>query len=255
MHNKKWIEQLKEDELSHRFLLSNLENQYPNTEIIDEFADTALVILQKNGIDQTASFYTKDDESLKKIANWFKGRDLIIEAPYDRMVQLLASVGEKKPPNRFYLLKHDDSEKEIVEKRLDYRLITEIDGNEKILRTGLKAVYQLNKREIADLFINPLFIDYLKRGVHIFTCDQKLVGSVQVKNQTDNYAEISNLWVRKKLRGKGYSNEIVQIMIQLFRKKGQRCLVTLSRDSYGMLRFFENEDFEMVRVLGRDQIK
>ena len=255
MFTDNWIDKLKEDELSHLFLLSNLETEHLNTEIVMGFSADSIVIVQRNGIDQIAGFYAESEQDMKQIGEWFRGTDLVFEAPYDRMVQLLASIGEKRMPKRYYLLMHDGSVPKTSKRKLEHVLITDASEYEKYIRLGLREIFHLRNRQTAQLVRDENFLSYINRGVFMFTIDNELVGFIQIKNQTQNYVELSNLWVRKSLRGKGYSNEIVTTIVQLFREQGKKCLVVLSQDHYGMLRFFENEDFEMVRVLSREKLE
>lgn len=255
MEKDEWIQHLMEDELSHLFLIGSMKSNYPNMEIRTDLAGGGLALVQNNGVNCLGGFHAQSEEALKSIAEWFGQKGCIVEACYDQMVKLRSAMGMPGLPARFYLLKHDGLEKEPFERRLTCTIVTDVASHEAQIKKGLQEIFKLKPWEVSRLLKDKLFLDYLERGVHMFTKGSEFVGFIHVKNRTDNYAELSHLWIRKSLRGKGYSNEIIRTMIQMKKEKGQTCLICLPHDSRGMLRLFENEGFELARVLSRENLK
>lgn len=255
MDRQTWLKRLMEDELNHLALIDKLLREKPEVVFMDESGETALAAIERRGIDTLGAFHDAPDVMLKRMASWFKTQDAIVEAPYDLMVKLFAATEINRMPERFYRLMHDGAVSEESPVRLEFKRVPGVEGYEEPLTTGLQEIFGYKRREVRRLLDDPYFKAHLEQGVYMFEHGGKLVGFVIIRARTPHYAELSNLWVRKSLRGKGYSNEIVRIMVQLNRENGRRCLVTLSQQSHGMLRFFENEDFEMVRVLSREKLQ
>ena len=250
-----WLNQISNHELQHLFMVSNLKGNFSNLTIYDQEIPETIIIHQDNSVDHLSSFYTEGDGHIEAVAHWLSKKDFLLEATYDRMVQLFEVLDKKHLPKRFYQFKYVCNRDIEVAGNLQYRIMTEAKGNEEFIETGLKEIYRLNKREIGRVVTNSNFLDYLKRGVYVFMIDQTLIGFVMTKHTTDNYVELSNLWVLKKFRGKGYSNEIIRTMAQMFKLQEKCCVVTLKTDQYSMIRLFEDENFELANIISRENLK
>lgn len=255
MEYEYWLDQIRKHELQNLFMVSNLKSKFSNLTIYDQEIPGAIIIQQDNGVDRMAGFYTEGDEHLEEVALWLSNKDILVETTYDRMVQLFEVLNKKNLPKRFYQFKYVCNRDIVVNGNLKFKVMTEVKGNERFIETGLKEIYQLNKREISRIMVNPNFLDYLKRGVYVFMIDQTLIGFVMTKHTTDNYVELRNLWVLKKFRGKGYSNEIIRTMAQMFKEQEKCCVVTLKTDQYNMIKLFEEENFELTNIISRENLK
>ena len=250
-----WLNQISNHELKNLFMVSNLKRKFSNLIIYDQEIPETLIIQQDNIVDQLASFYTEGDDHIEEVAHWLSKKDILVETTYDRMVQLFEFLNKEHLPRRFYQFKYVCNRDIEIKGNLDYKIITEAEGNEKFIETGLKEIYRLNKRDISRVVTNSNFLEYLKRGVYVFMIDQTLIGFVMTKHTTDHYVELSNLWVLKKFRGKGYSNEIIKTMAQIFKQEEKCCVVTLKTDQYNMIKLFEDENFELTNIISRENLR
>jgi GNAT superfamily N-acetyltransferase len=254
MDKKQWLESV-EDNPNQLFVRSSLLADRGNVHWDDTTLENTLFAIRNNGIERLSAFYTDDLSKIPQIAKWYQAKDVTVETSYDVMVQILDAIGSSSLPSRLYMLKYTCKQDLEIPEELEHHRIISFAGNEKHLETGLKEIYGLKKKEIKRLIEDPNFVDYVCGQLCVFTKEKKLVGFVLIKNRTEHFVELSNLWVRRPLRGKGYSNEIIRKIVRLVKRDQKECLVTLKQNNYGMLKFFEDEKFELLQVRSRENLK
>jgi ribosomal protein S18 acetylase RimI-like enzyme len=104
------------------------------------------------------------------------------------------------------------------------------------------------------LFDNETFKEDMKEGIYIFEKDGVPVGYAMIKYKTRKFAEISNLWLRREFRSKGISNEMLRMIIAELRSMNLCAVVTLKNDNFGLIRLFEQENFELKAIMSREKL-
>ena len=255
MDKKYWLNQIEPNELEYLFVVSNLISKNLNCSLSYEDIPDSLIIVQDNGINVTAGFYVSNEDYMETVADWFKGKDILVEASYDQMVKLFDILGRTHLPDRYYLFKYLCDRELKINRKLDFRVVNKIQGNEKLIIEGLKESLSLKRKDISLLIKNPNFLEYLNRGLYIFMKDDNLVGFIFTKHLTNNYVEFGNIFVKKRYRGKGYSNEMIKTMVQIFKEKNLCSVATIKHDNYGVIKLYEDENFELEGIFSREKLK
>ncbi|MEA3424321.1 MAG: GNAT family N-acetyltransferase [Bacillota bacterium] len=256
MDKKYWIERLEKNEVESMVLLSCLLNDEGISHLNDSAIENTLIATYDFGFVKRGRFYSENiHESIESIAKWFQENNVELEATYDNMVMIFNALGIKSYPNRLYLMKHICNQEKEFKSLLDYEFVNPLIEYKNFLKKGISDFYKLNKNEINRLFNSEDFINDMEKGIYIFKKENVPIGYIMIKYQTNNLAEISNLWLKKEYRHKGYSSEIIKKIIEIKKKDGRCVIVTVKNDNYGLIRLFEDENFELIKIMSKEILK
>ena len=256
MDKKYWIEQLKKNEAENMMILSCLINDELTNHLNDSAIENTLLTTYDFGFVKRGRFYSESIEKYAKpIALWFKEQNVEVEATYDTMVMLFSALGKKSYPNRFYLMKHECVLVKKINGVLNYEFANPLLEHKKLLREGISDFYKLSRNEVNRVFNSEDFQNDMEKGIYIFKKGNEPIGYIMIKYQTDDYIEISNLWIKKEYRHKRYSNEIIRRIVEINRKNNKCVIVTVKNENYGLIRLFEDENFELIKIMSREILK
>ncbi|MBN2261251.1 MAG: GNAT family N-acetyltransferase [Clostridiales bacterium] len=250
-----WINLLKENEMENMMVLSSILNQESVEHIFDNISDDTIIATYDFGFVKRGSFFSSDlNHSIKNIAQWLHMQGVEVETTFDNMILLYSALGNKNIPSRYYLLRYSCRKDVMIDKHLDYEIVDPLLKYADFLREGVEDIYKLSRNELNRLFNNSAFIKDMSKGIYIFKKDGIPVGYVMAKYISENFVEISNLWIKKNYRGKGYSNEIIKTLINIYKEVDKCLLVTVKKDNFGLIRLFEDENFELVKIMSREKL-
>ncbi|OPL07751.1 MAG: hypothetical protein AVO33_03720 [delta proteobacterium ML8_F1] len=256
MNSEFWINELTGQEMENMMILSNLlKGKDPLRQVHEDIAPNTIVITYDYGIEKRGNFYSMDTfGNIEAISRWFYENQVQVETTYDQMVMIFDALGKKSFPSRYYLMRYVCSLPVALKGTLEMEKVNPLPDYDKLLMEGLKDAKKYSQREIKVLFDNETFQEDMKEGIYIFKKEGVPMGYAMIKYTTRKYAEISNLWVKREFRSKGYSNEMLKMIIRELKQLNLCALVTLKNDNFGLIRLFEQENFELKAIMSREKL-
>jgi predicted GNAT family acetyltransferase len=214
---------LYEDEVMNVFLIHYLQNQ---PESIGELyigrnnnKISEVVHIKNDGNSYFTSFYCASIEGLvnisKLIANThYKGLLLAGKAEEVKQIQRYLNRHEKLYLNNYYRF-NISKDINIQDTDFVFRKVTIDTEDIKKLKMFLVAFFEVEEqRDIDKVTSDKKISEEMKNGIYFLEIRNEIVGMARYFGQSDNYIDITTVYIDQKYRGRGYGNLLMKLMVQ-----------------------------------------
>jgi GNAT superfamily N-acetyltransferase len=252
-----------ENEIEYVFAYSRLfDSSNEETVILADYKNEQLqsiIIHEKQLIFNYATMLYLNKEGKTSVLKYLKNLSsdrLLLCTNYDEMASIFIELKNYSIPSRYYLLRNDGV---VIKSKVEnnIKIVTALSRNDEfdLLNEGLREIfpeYQNRKKDHERLVEGFLKEESRLRNMYFFTDGDTPIGFVMERGVSENFCEICNLYIKKEFRKKGYSNLALRKIISKNNERGLSTTAVLKDSNYGLIQLFEDENFELEKIISRE---
>lgn len=254
---KKILDFLYADEMYNAILIELIENNIDalGELYINEMDEkiTEILHIKDDGNSNFTSFIYSSEKGLKDIAYKIKELDykkVLLSGKLENVKSLLSILDVHKDieSNIFYKLDFEKFKKKHIKYQGRIRLAS---SNSKDLETVKYFTSQFleaeTKEEIEAVTDTEKTLAKIKSGVYILEYENNSIGMARFIGKTDNFAEITSVYIDKAYRSKGFGKELIAHMIETAIKQQKIPILATSIFNISAIKTYESIGFERQR--------
>jgi ribosomal protein S18 acetylase RimI-like enzyme len=250
---KKLLDFLYSDEIYNAILIEQIQNDSDSlTELyvnITEGKVTDVLHIRNDGNSDLTNFLYTSEKGLEDIAceiNKSKHNKILLAGKLEAVSNLLKVLKAERAitPNIFYKL--DVEKYKNINIRLQSKLRPSDSSNcdlEKVKQFTAEFFEAETVEEIEAVTNTEKILDKIKTGVYLLEVDNNPIGMARFIGKTDNFAEITSVYIDRQYRGNGYGKELIHHMIKIAIDQGKTPVLAAAVSNIAAIRTYESLGF------------
>ena len=251
---KKVLEFLYCDEIYNAILIELIQN---HTESLGELyineteeAITEILHIKNDGNSDYTNFSYTSKEGLESIGckiNDLNYRKILLAGKLEDVNSLLKILGHKKSitPNIFYKLDMKKYRNTPMEFQSNIRLANLDSADLEVVKGFTARFLQAETEEEVKAITNAeKILAKMRTGVYLLEYKNKPIGMARFVGKTNNFAEISSVYIEEVYRRKGFGKELIGHMIKIAIKEQKTPVLVTSVSNIAAMKTYESMGFE-----------
>ncbi|WP_425448322.1 GNAT family N-acetyltransferase [Dethiothermospora halolimnae] len=251
---KRILELLYRDEIYNAILIELIEKYQDdlgelyigegNNEVTD------ILHIKSDGNSDFTSFCSNRENGLENIALQIKKltyEKILLAGRLKDIKALLDKLGVKKDitPNNFYRLNIDKYRDLDLEYNSEVRVAKLNDEDIKKTKNFTIDFFEAEtEEEIEEVSDTEKIIDKIKKGVYLLQYKDETIGMARFIGETNNFAEITSVYIDHKYRNQGFGKQLIGHMIDVSIRKGKVPVLVTSSTNFPAKKTYETMGFE-----------
>lgn len=226
---------------------ANLDGLYMNS---NEDGVTDILHIRNDGNSDLTLFSYSSDEGLENIALSIKESNcnkILLTGKFEDVKSLLKILGREKNiiPNVFYKLNIEKYKNINMELRSKIRLANSNCKDLEIVKQfTVKFLEAETEEEIKAVSNTEKILPKIKNGLYLLEFNNNYIGMARFIGKSNNYAEITGVYIDEAYRNRGFGKELIYHMIELSIKEQRTPVLATSIYNTAAMKTYESMGFE-----------
>lgn len=250
---KKILNFLYKDEMYNAILIEFIQNDtclgelYIN-EIEREISD--ILHIKNDGNSNFTSFSYTSKNGLRDIVCKIKEvnyNKVLLAGKLEDVDSLLKTLGYEKTikPNAFYKLDIENYKSINMKYQSKIRFASLNSKNLEIIKHFIVEFLEPEtEEEIESITDMEKILEKMKKGIYILDYKNKAIGMARFIGKTNNFAEITSVYIEKDYRNKGFGKELIGNMIDIAIKEQRTPVLVTSESNVAAMKTYESLGFK-----------
>lgn len=251
---KKILEFLYCDEIYNAILIELIQNNTDNLGelYVNETGDeiTEVLHIKNDGNSDFTNFSYTSKEGLKNIACKIKeinSKKILLAGKLGDVNSLLKILGYENSitPNIFYKLDIEKYKKVSIKFKSKIRLANPYGEDlEKVKQFTARFLEAETEEEVNAITNTEKILSKIKTGVYLLEYKNNLIGMARFIGKTNNFAEITSVFIDEAYRNKGFGKELIGHMIEIAIQEQKTPVLTTSVLNIAAIKTYEYMGFK-----------
>ena len=211
---------------------------------------TEILHIKNDGNSDYTNFSYTSKEGLESIVCKIKElnyRKTLLAGKFEDVNSLLKILGHKKSitPNIFYKLDMEKYRNKPMEFQSNIRLANLDSADLEIVKDFTARFLEAEtEEEVKDITDTEKILAKMRNGVYLLEYKNNPIGMARFVGKTNNFAEISSVYIEDAYRNKGFGKELIAHMIEIAIGEQKTPVLATSVENIAAMKTYESMGFE-----------
>lgn len=247
------LQLLTKDELLNVYLINQINNNiYDELYVSNDFKNIKEVLLIKNdGNSNFTSFYVQEKTALSKIVNLLQviNKNILLAGKYNEVKEISQQLNLINNLNShgYYYRDFNDGQEKINYKEYDLTLVEDKTEDQLLLKKYLISFFMVDDQIKAQELTNDIRIqEIIANKIYFLRVNHLPVGMARYVAESNNYYDLSTIYIDKVYQGKGYGKKLIQLMVDQAQKNHKGVVLQVEDENIIAKKLYKTLGFKRI---------